>query len=345
MQSNFRCMVFLVENGYAVAIGYSDHAAIEGKGWRGEQQQDQKTIEHSGGNKMRLKKSAIFLLPLLIMLQACSDNGDQAAVSEQRKTEKKVTSEHKPKPSTVVAFDITAEKIPDGFSSIDPAEFYKVLRGIPGAPIKSEFETDAEFKKRTASTKRNISPLSFDSYYAFSLNSFITEYDANKKVFVRYGTCFPSDHLKGMENYLHCQVYSFKKNSQFANGRNVFGVEKQYEITDEVEFSLLFDRRKASVKKLFPKRSQYVSYGYADECSVLPERAKTIDKKNLQYLIISKVVTAKFENMWSYYRTPKISDPEPKEGTLYMEGVVIDPVESICYLKDTGEILSRRKLN
>lgn len=245
-----------------------------------------------------------------------------------------------PKPWQPDAFDLDVKQLPANFAGTDPARFVKLFKSISDKNQKGEYETTAKYRARVKDLKAVLAPLSPDAPYAFVFDVWM-RYNADHGAFEQQsGYCDGDTELGSLEAPAPaCKIFTDVKEHETYVGSNAFGATKVVEKT-RGDYYVLAMKRSTVGRFLHVDRYSSI-FEWKMSCPAAPDHAKSLDDKHVQIALAGRLTGAQLLSGQIQYESPKITDSSPKDLLLHGYGIPFQPVEAICFVRETGEILAR----
>lgn len=230
-----------------------------------------------------------------------------------------------------------ASKLPPNYVGLDGNKTFQLFKSKSQSLKKNEFEKDEEFKIRIQNV--DLSPLSSNVEYAFPFEIRIN-YDANNERYIIENIFDSKSHSTEGELVLF-KITPLERDLNNYIGSNAFGVTANVTNINSTYFSIAFPLKSAFLKQLFTKSSINSDYFFSDKFPLPIDKAKDLDKKNIEALLIGEFTNVEIINNISGV-APTLS--RPQGFTTIQNAVPFKPTQIIYYVKQTGEILSRKAL-
>lgn len=279
-------------------------------------------------------RSVLVLITAATLMIGCAR--EQAGESVASKT---VQPAPKPaKPWAPDVFDPSLKRLPIGYAGTDIKRFFSLAEAKVDKAAKGEFETTANYEKRTADADGVLSPISTNSEYAFLREpGGSVSYNADKRAFESDQSLNCYSHL--LFDALTCKIAESEQAKGTYTGSNAFGAEKEVDQKEVTEYYLVFEGRNAK-SKVFTGPRDYPDVDLS--CPVPIEKAKLVKKQGVRMLIVGRMTAARHFYDRTY-ETPTYGDPRDVQIDRY--GIPFHITRVVCFAQSTGEILNVTDFN
>lgn len=295
------------------------------------------------GSGLVVKRKLIWNMAAVLLLSSCTnDDSSQLAnpSAPQDNVPEAASSSAGKETWQPVPFDPSVTTFKPGYEGTGSADFSLFFKRISDKNTKGEYETTKAYKDRVKDLAESLNPLSPSSLYAFKLSNILFNYDADLAAYkVLAGGCDRNE--ISSKPYASCLIYTQVTQSGNYVGSNAFGTSRVVKQERGNDYSLMID---PSYTRKFLTNKYDAYYDLKYKCPISPEKAKSLDEKQISILLVGHIVGAEFLSGASRITTPKISDYSPTESWFESLGIPFKPTEIICYSAGDGEIIDRKKL-
>lgn len=279
---------------------------------------------------------ALLLTCLLITSSAIAADNTQ----KQKKTKgtavsaKKVVKSWEP-----TAFIQEGERLPVGYSGLDPKKFYAMFKSKTEGLKKDEFETSEEFALRTSNNDALLAPINTSDLYAFQMENLFIEYDADAQAYTIKFLCKKT--FYSSDQNLTCKVATLTREVATYTGQNSYGASVTVRRTRGSDFALSILNTTPFFNTMFTHaKSLNSTYRYKDTFSVPSERARNLKDLKIGILFVGRVTGAKLVEGLASFIEPEIDNPH--DLLITQIAVPFDVKKVVYYVIETGEVLGQK---
>jgi hypothetical protein len=278
---------------------------------------------------------ALLLTCLLITSSAIAADNTQ----KQKKTKGTAVSAKKVvKPWEPTAFIQEGERLPVGYSGLDPKKFYAMFKSKTEGLKKDEFETSEEFAKRTENKDALLAPINTSDLYAFQKGSTYIKYDADAQAYTIEAFC---EETYYSTNILTCKMAELNREHDTYTGGNAYGASVIVRRTRGNDFALSILNDTPFFDAMFTSsKSNKFTHGYKDTFSIPSEKARNLKDLTIGLLFIGRVTDAEIIVGRERLLKPEIDKPYDVE--IDQLAVPFDVKKVVYYVIETGEVLGQK---
>lgn len=280
------------------------------------------------------------LLLAFILTATTSIAADKAPIASKANDVLAVsTQKTKVKPWKPTAFVQKGERLPVGYTGIDPIKFYLMFKSKVDKIKKGEFETSEEFAQRTANKDALLTPINTSNLYAFRIDNINTKYNADTQVFEIDFHCGKEGSFlfNDSGHWVTCTVAHFSSQTDIYTGSNAYGASVKVKRYRGKSFSLAISEDNSLLKTTL----SFEYDNYHDKLSIPLNKARNLKNTKVAVLFVGQVIDAKIEKARGLIIEPTINKPEDTFVT--NEAIPFDLQKIIYYVIQTGEILDQKE--
>lgn len=200
---------------------------------------------------------------------------------------------------------------------------------------KGEFETTADFKKRSADVEAMLAPIKRDEIYAFVPEYASMEFDADKAAFVPRGFGVTCNKVYPIKVGVSCKIGSVTETKATYQAQNAFGARA--EVTAEKGADYYFIFTPESMKSYTHK---ILDFRLPATCPATVEKAKEVAG---HIKVAYGVKIRKAEIVIGYARMEDATVRDPRDVYYQSIGVFAEPAYMICFDGRTREVLYKQR--
>lgn len=223
-------------------------------------------------------------------------------------------------------FRLEGKQLPRDFQGTDGKAFGELFKKVSDNAAKGPYETTAQHRARIRDLKAALSPIDPGQDYAFVIPDVLFSYDADRGAYVPItGFCGYADTWAKTDHPdPACVIATSITEGDAYGGATASGGAAQGGRTIGDYYALVIPLHTA---RRFLKDGQWTS-----KCPTPIEHARTLAGLTIEYALVGRVSSA---------AAVPVPDNTQKPGTfLWGHGIPFAPSQLICFVRETGEVLS-----